>query len=98
MSEESPREMRIASGLRGVVIAALLIGYGYVMRQPTVSFAASFLIAAALQIGVIVARRMLPRAQWPLAQYILEFVADGATVLLFALGVFGGILQTANDV
>jgi hypothetical protein len=98
MSDESPRDLRMASGVRGVVIAVLLIGYGYVMHQPTVSFAASFLIAAAMQIAVIVARRVLPRGQWAMAQYVLEFIADGATVFLFALGVYGGILQTAYNI
>jgi len=30
--------------------------------------------------------------------YVFELLVDAATVLLFALGVFGGIIRVANDV
>lgn len=95
--EPSPRELRIATSVRGVVIGALIVGFGFVSRQPSASFASSLLIAAALQIAVIVARKWVPPDRLPIAQYTLEMIADGVTVLLFALGVFGGILRSPPE-
>jgi hypothetical protein len=36
-------------------------------------------------------RRMVPAEELPRALYIFEMIADGVTVLMFALGVFGAI-------
>lgn len=56
-----------------------------------------------LQLLLIAARALIKRqVREPLAAaqglLILELVADGVTVLLFALATFGGIMQTAGDV
>ena len=56
------------------------------------------LIAAGVQIMVIALRRFVPADRLPQAMYVFEYIADGVTVLLFALGVFGGIARTAEIV
>ncbi len=68
-----------------------MLVYAWISTEPAISWKATFLIAAALQFAVIVIRRLVPAKALPLAIYTFEFIADGVTVLLFALGVFGGI-------
>jgi hypothetical protein len=96
--EESPREMRLSGAVRGLLIGVLLTGYTVVSKQPGASLTATFLIGAGLQLAVIVVRRWLPAERQPLVVYIFELIADGATVLLFALGVFGGIMKVSETV
>jgi len=90
----SPREQRFSSGGRGVVIAVLIGIYGWAMQSPAGSMAVSLPIAAGLQLVVIMLRRFVPADRLPQAMYVFEYVADGITVLLFALGIFGGIART----
>jgi hypothetical protein len=85
------RDARIASWMRGVFIAALVVAYGWVLKLPQASLTASFLVGAILQAAIVLIRRLVPAESLPEAQDIFEMIADGATVLMFALGVFGGI-------
>jgi hypothetical protein len=90
------KDRRFSSGGRGVVIAALIAVYGWFMHTPTGSSSVSFLAAAGLQLLVIALRRFVPADLLPQALYVFEFIADGVTVLLFALGVFGGIAHLSE--
>jgi hypothetical protein len=96
--EESPRQLRLSSTLRGVIIGALLAVYFFVVGGPGGSFAVGLLIAAVVQVVVLLLRKFLPSDALPQAQFTVELLADGATVLLFALGVYGGILRLADQV
>jgi hypothetical protein len=96
--DETPRQLRIDSRVRGVVITALIAGYGWLFNQQQGSFAEALLIAAVLQVAVILLRRWVPAEGHPAAMYASEMIADGITVLLFALGVFGSINRMAADV
>lgn len=87
-------ERRFSWGGRGVVIAVMIAFYGWFMHVPTGSGSVSLLAAAGVQLLVIALRRFVPADRLPQALYVFEFVADGVTVLLFALGVFGGIART----
>ena len=93
--DESPRDERLGSLTRGVFIGVLMVGYGWFGRQPQASFTEMFVVGALLQTLIIVVRRFVPAESQALAQYVFELVADGATVLMFALGVFGGIASLA---
>jgi hypothetical protein len=84
-------ERRFSTGGRGVAIAAMIAFYGWFMREPAGSWSASLLAGAGVQLLVIVLRRLVPADRLPQAMYVFEMIADGVTVLLFALGVFGGI-------
>jgi hypothetical protein len=97
MNDDSARKMRIDTRVRGVVITALLAGYGFLFRQPQGSFAEGLLIGAVLQVAVILLRRWVPPEGQPAAMYAFEMIADGITVLTFALGVFGGINRIAAE-
>jgi hypothetical protein len=87
--------MRLSSRVRGVLITALIAGYGWLFSQPQGSYAEGLLIAALLQVAVILLRRWVPPDAQPVALYVFEMIADGITVLLFALGVFGSINRMA---
>ena len=89
--------MRIASRVRGVIIGALIASYAWLMHQPQSSFAAGLIIAAVLQLGTIIVGRIVPLDRQPQVLYICELIADGATVFLFALGIYGGIVRTPAD-
>jgi hypothetical protein len=92
----SSRDVRIASTLRGVLIAALIAIYAWVEPHSQTSWPVSILVAAGLQIAVIVIRQVVPAAGQPAALYLFELAADGISVLLFALGVFGGIASVTS--
>jgi hypothetical protein len=95
MSDQSltPRQVRWGSAARGIAIAVLLAVYGWVANLGGASFISSLLVAAGLQIAILLSRRFLPAYLLPQVIDTLELLADAATVLLFALGVFGGIMS-----
>lgn len=90
---ETARQLRLSSTTRSIIIAALIGFYGYVMDHPGASFTVSLLVAAGLQVGILLLRRFVPPDSLPQAMFLLEMLADAATVFLFALGVYGGILS-----
>ena len=61
------------------------------------SLKSAFLVAAGLQLAVLVLRRVVPPEQMPEAMHVFELLVDGGTILAFALGVYGGILRTPAD-
>jgi hypothetical protein len=71
----------------------LIAFYGWFMREPAGSLSAGVLGAAGVQLLVIAMRRFVPADRLPQAMYVFEMIADGVTILLFALGVFGGIAR-----
>jgi hypothetical protein len=91
--EDSPRNLRFSSTVRGVIIGALIAIYAWLTHQPHASFAAGLVIGAALQVAVLLVRRFVPAGEAPRAIHVCEMLADGATVLLFALGVLGPLLR-----
>ena len=89
-------KQRVSSGGRGVFIAVLIGIYGWIMRvgEGAGSLTVSLLVAAGIQAVVIAVRHLVPADRQPEAMSVVELIADGVTVLLFALGVFGGIART----
>ena len=96
MQEETPRQTRLSSRVRGVIITALIAGYGWLFNLPQTSLAELLLVSAALQAVVILLRRWVPADYFPQAMFIFEMIVDGVTVLLFALGVFGSFRVPAE--
>jgi hypothetical protein len=96
--DEKVRQMRIGSEVRGLFITVLIGGYAWFFNQPGASLTQMFLVAAALQAVVIGIRKLFPAPALPYAMYVFELLVDGVTVLLFALGVFGGIFRMAEAV
>jgi hypothetical protein len=90
--------MRRSSAFRGVFIALLLAGYAWAFHQPGATLTQTFLIGIALQLLIFGLRRFVPAANLSAAMYVFELLVDGATVLLFALGVYGGILHLPTDI
>lgn len=87
---------RLGDGVRGTIIGVMIAAYAYVMNQPGASLTASLLAAAGLQLVVIVLRRVVPPESLPSVMYVFELLVDAVTVLLFALGVFGGLIRMAD--
>src|SRR5262245_25948813 len=96
--EESPRDLRVSSILRGCFIGGVAAVYGWAFKLPQASPAYWLLVSAGLQVIVIVLRRVVPPDVQPRVMYVFELIVDGATVLAFALGVFGAILRRGMDV
>jgi hypothetical protein len=96
VEEETPRQMRVSSRVRGVIITALIAGYGWLFNLPQTSLAELLLVSAVLQVVVILLRRWVPADNFPQAMFIFELIVDGVTVLLFALGVFSSLRVPAE--
>lgn len=92
----TPRELRIASWMRGLIIGALIGAYGWFVKVPEGSMTQMFLIGAVVQLLIIVVRKVVPPDYAPQAQDLFELLADGATVLVFAMGVFGGLARVSQ--
>jgi hypothetical protein len=96
MDGQTPRQMRLSSTVRGVIIGLLLAVYAWLTQRPGVSLGASLLIAAGLQGLILLLRKFVPPDRMPGVVWTLEVIADGATVFLFALGVYGGMFRFAE--
>jgi len=94
---ESQRNDRFGDASRGIFIAVLIAGYSWLFHQPAAAFKESLLLGAALQLAVICVRRFVPSESQPRFIELAVLLADGATVLLFALSVFGGIFHMPED-
>jgi hypothetical protein len=92
----SSRDVRVSSAMRGVFITGLILVYTWFSKDPGVSWKVTLLVAAGLQLTVIVIRRLVPRDELPTALYVFEIIADGVSVLMFALGVFGSIAKLST--
>lgn len=93
----TPTQMRRSSLYRGILISLCIGGYAWVFHKPGVSFSEMFLVGVALQLLALAVRRFVAPDRLPLAMYVFDLLIDGATVLVFALGVFGGILNVPSD-
>jgi hypothetical protein len=97
MSEMQSREMRQYAALRSA-----LIGYGvlaFTFFPPTRTLMAW---GIGVQVAVILVRQLIQRrvsdpALASTALMVLELVADGVTVALFAIATFGGIMRLADS-
>jgi hypothetical protein len=80
-----------------------LIGYGVLAFTFFAPGRTLLLWGVGAQIAVIVARKLIERqvrdpAIASQALMVVELLGDGATVLLFAIGTLGGILQVEQQV
>jgi hypothetical protein len=91
-----PRQLRWSSSLRGTFIAVLIGAYGLLVSLGSQTYVPSLLIAAGLQVAILLARRFAPAYLLPQVNDVIELLADAATVLLFALGIFGAITSYGN--
>lgn len=83
--------------MRGVFFALLTTAFAILLPYPQASFKVSFAIGAVLQLAILLMRKFAPAESLPRVQYLLEMLADGATVLLFALGVLGTIANLPQE-
>jgi hypothetical protein len=95
---KSTRPPRFSQWTRGTIFGVLIAVYSWVMHLPQASFTMGLLIAAGLQLLVMALRRLVPPEQLPQAMEIFELLVDSATVLMFALSVYGGIIHLPAEV
>jgi hypothetical protein len=97
-----------------IALVSLLAGYWIlapkqdaVLGQPSGNRLAYIGIAVGLQVLVLGGNWLVRRYERahgmegqiaPDARHVLQLLADGVSVLLFALAVFGGIVGAANDI
>ncbi len=97
LGEPESRDPRRGTAYRSFFIAVIIAAYGWFMHQPGASLKQTFLVAIALQVGLVFLKRFVPADRLPQALYAYETIIDGVTVLLFSLGVMGGILSFPNE-
>ena len=95
---KNTRPPRFSQWTRGTIMGALIAVYAWVMHIPQASFTVGLLVAAGLQLLVMALRRLVPPEQLPQAMEIFELLVDGVTVFLFALSVYGGIVNLPAEV
>ena len=91
MIENAPRKDRISSLGRGFFIGAFVAVYGLFTNYPQASFTWMFLAGAGMQLAVLFVRKFLPPDLRDQFQEVFEYLADGITVLSFAIGIYGSI-------
>jgi hypothetical protein len=90
--------MRLDTTTRGIIIAVLIAISSWALKQSGGSLGVALLIGALVQVAVLIARRFVPPDAMPQTVYIIEMIADGVTVLLCALGVFGAVSRFPAEV
>ncbi len=101
--DDTPRQMRLSGAVRGAVIGYGIAAYFWFFPQAgAASGVVKMLLAGiGLQIVAFVLRRLVVRYEranglegqvTPQAMYIFEMIADGVTVLLFALSTYLGVV------
>ena len=106
--EESPRSLRVSTKVRGFIISYALAAFALLLprRHESEAYADAFatvVFALALQVLIVLVRYLTQRYErrhriegelLPKAMFVAELVADGVSVLLFALGTFRAIAST----
>jgi hypothetical protein len=93
----TPTEMGRSTLYRGILISLCIGGYAWVFHRPAASLTEMFLVGVALQVLGLVVRRFVPPDRLPHAMYVFDLLIDGATVFVFALGVYGSVLSIPSD-
>jgi hypothetical protein len=98
MSEMQSREMR-----RYAAIRSALIGYGVLAFSFFPATRTLMLWGIGVQVAVILIRQLIQRqvrdpAAADMALMTFEVIADGATVALFAISTFSGIMRTSAQI
>ncbi len=90
---ETPRHKRLSDPARGIFIAVFIALYSWASKQSDGSMAVALLVGAAVQIAILGMRRIVPPDRMPETIYVIEMIADGITVMSFAIGVLGPIFS-----
>jgi hypothetical protein len=96
--DDAPRLLRFGTATRGTFIAVAIAAYLWFFQQPQGSYTQALLVSVALQVGVLLLRRLVPPVHMPQMMDIVELIADGITVLMFAIGVYGGLARMPMDI
>ena len=102
--------LRLADAARGIVITVIAAVIGYFVLAPSGRAVSRFtmsmlVVGGCLQAAIVFARPLLARFERahglegqvsPMAIHVSTLLADGLTVLLFALAVFGGIARSES--
>lgn len=96
----SPGQLRLNGAARSVIIVYGIAAYTYLFPQPGAATGAMamLLVGIGLQVLLLLVRYVVKGELAPTAQFIFELLADGVTVLLFALATYQGILRHAAEI
>lgn len=105
----SLRQQRFYGAVRTTLIGYGVAAFSYLLSRPSApgeaadagSASSLFLYGILLQLAVLIARVLVKKhasneAAGAQMLAVIELLGDGVTVLLFAVGTFGGIMQGAG--
>ena len=98
MSEMQSREMRRYGAIRSTLIGYGVLAFAFFPPTRTLVLWGVGVQIATIVAGKLIERRLRDPEIAAKALMLLELVADGVTVALFALATFGGILRFEEQV
>lgn len=90
MAEDEARQLRLSGPARSAIIAYGIAAFAFIVPQSATGSRTMLIVGFVVQAGVL-----LPRVLAKRRIEIVELIADGITVFLFALATYLGILGHA---
>jgi hypothetical protein len=101
LAEDEVRRLRLSGPFRSALIAYGIAAFAFIVPQSSGGSRTMLIVGLVVQAIVLVARALAKRLDGETAAAaiaIVELIADGVTVLLFALATYLGILGYAAAV
>jgi hypothetical protein len=101
LAEDEARQLRLSGPVRSALIAYGIAAFAFIVPQSSTGSRTMLIVGLVVQVVVVAARILATRhggESSANAIAIVELVADGVTVLLFALATYMGILGYAAAV
>jgi hypothetical protein len=98
LAEDEARQLRLSGPTRSALIAYGIAAFAFIVPQSATGSRTMLVVGIAVQVLLLAARWLAKRYAAELAPTtvsITELIADGVTVLLFALATYQGILGYA---
>jgi hypothetical protein len=101
LADDAARQLRLSGPARSALIAYGVAAFAFIVPQSSTGSRTMLIVGLVVQVVVVVARILATRHGGEIsatAIAIVELIADGVTVLLFAIATFMGILGYAAAV
>jgi hypothetical protein len=95
LTEGEARQLRLSGPLRSALIAYGIAAFAFIVPESSTGSRTMLIVGIAVQLIILLVRLLAKRLGdelAPTAIAIAELIADGVTVLLFALATYMGIL------
>jgi hypothetical protein len=101
LADEQARQLRLGGPARSALIAYGIAAFAFIVPQSSTGSRTMLIVGLVVQVVVLVARALATRHGGEIsatAIAVVELIADGVTVFLFALATYMGILGHAAAV